>query len=264
MEIDNKVVLVTGASSGIGAAIARSMAEAGAKEILLLARREDALNKVADEIRAAGGSASIYPVDLSDANAVSVVAQQITTAAGTPDIIINNAGSGQWKFVDETAPEEAVQMMALPYFATFYITHAFLSAMLKRNSGHFVNISSVASRFVWPGATAYTAARWAQKGFTEALRSDLADTGIGVTLSESPKVKSEYWENNPDSSERLPGMAKLIPELEPEDVGKAVVKGVIKNKKLVVIPFMMKIVYLQHRFFPEIVQWLMTKTGYRR
>ncbi len=264
MEIKNKTVLVTGASSGMGAAIAKSMSKAGAKEVLLLARRKEALDKVADAIRSDGGTARVYPVDLSDANAVGVVAKQITEEAGTPDIVVNNAGAGQWKFVDETTPEEAVQMMALPYFATFNVTHAFLPAMLKRNSGHIVNISSVASRFVWPGATAYIAARWAVKGFTEALRSDLADTGIGVTLYESAAVKSNYWEHNPGSQERIPGMGKLIPDLEPEEVGEAVVKGVIKNKKLVVIPFMMKITYLQHRFFPEVVQWLMTKTGYRR
>jgi uncharacterized protein len=82
------------------------------------------------------------------------VAERISTDVGTPDIIVNNAGAGQWKFVDEMRPEEAVQMMAVPYFAAFYITHAFLPGMLRRNTGHIVNVSSVGSRFVWPGATA--------------------------------------------------------------------------------------------------------------
>ena len=97
--------------------------------------------------------AHTFSVDLTNANTVLKVAKQIKETLGTPDIIVNNAGAGKWRFVDETSPAEAVEMMALPYFAMFNVTHAFLADMLKRNSGHIVNISSVASRFVWPGAT---------------------------------------------------------------------------------------------------------------
>jgi len=172
MMINGKLVLVSGASSGIGAATAKAMASAGGR-VVLLARRKEALDQVAVEITSAGRQAWIYSVDLADAEAVAAVAKQITEERGTPDIIINNAGAGRWLFVDETSPAEAVQMMAVPYFAAFNVTHAFLPATLRRNSGHIVNISSVGSRFVWPGATTYLAARWAVRGFTEALRADL-------------------------------------------------------------------------------------------
>jgi uncharacterized protein len=111
---------------------------------------------VAAEITAADGTARTFPVDLADANAVEAFAKQVTKELGTPDIIINNAGAGRWLCVDETSPAEAVEMMAVPYFAAFYVTRAFLPAMLQRNSGHIVNISSVGSRFVWPGATPLT------------------------------------------------------------------------------------------------------------
>ncbi len=262
MIIKGNLVLVTGASSGIGAAIAKSMAEAGGR-IVLLARRKDALDKVAHEITSAGMEAKAYPVDLTNADAVALTAKQITHELGTPDIIVNNAGAGKWRFVEETSPEEAVQMMAVPYFAAFNVTHSFLPDMLERNSGHIVNVSSVGSRFVWPGATAYLAARWAIRGFTEALRADLDGTDIGVTLYESGEVKSEYWEHNPESRERIPKLGKLVPELTPEQVGNAIVKGVQHNKRLIVIPFMMKLTYWQHAVFPGVVQWLMTKTGYR-
>jgi uncharacterized protein len=157
-----------------------------------------------------------------------------------------------------------VQMMAVPYFAAFYVTHAFLPAMLRRNSGHIVNVSSVGSRFVWPGATAYIAARWAIRGFTEALRSDLAGTNIKVTLYESGVVQSPYWEHNAGSQERVPGMGKLIPPLTPEAAARAIVRGIEREQKLVVVPFMMKLTYWQHAVFPGVVQWLMTRTGYRR
>lgn len=263
MKINGKLVLVTGASSGMGEGIAKAMANAGGR-VVLLARNEASLARVANEIKARGGEAHIFPVDLKNADAVADAARRIIQTVGDPDIIVNNAGSGKWRFVDETTPAEAMEMMAVPYFAAFSVTHAFLPAMLQRNSGHIVNISSVASRFVWPGATAYTAARWAMRGFTEALRSDLHGTGVHVTLYESGTVKSPYWEHNEGSYERLPKISKLIPILTPEEVGKAIVKGVEGNKRLIVIPFMMKTIYWQHTLFPRAVQWLMNATGYRR
>ena len=260
MEIQGKTVLVTGASSGIGAAIAKAMAQAGAAEVLLLARNEDALKKVAAEIVASGGKARIYSVDLSDPDKTSAIAQRILSEAGVPDILINNAGIGQWKFLDDTTPKEIQDMMALPYFAAAWLTRAFLPAMRRRDSGHIVNISSIASRFVWPGATAYIAARWAVRGLTEALRADLCDSRIGVTLYESAEIESPYWLHNPGSRERVPKIAKVIQVLKSEEVGKAVVAGVRGNKRLIVIPFMMKVIYLQHALFPWSVQWLMTAT----
>jgi short-subunit dehydrogenase len=107
---------------------------------------------------------------------------------------------------------------------------------------------------------AYLAVRWAVRGFTEALRADLHETDIHVTLFEAGVVRSSYWEHNPGSQERVAKMGKLVPPLTPEQVGQAIVKGVERNKRLIVIPFMMKLTYL----FPRVIQWLMTKTGYHR
>lgn len=261
MELRGKKALVTGASSGIGAATARALAASGAR-VLLLARRQPELERVAATL--GDRVAAVHAVDLTDADAVARVASRITADLGTPDIIVNNAGAGQWKFVDETSPAEAVQMMAVPYFAAFFVTRAFLPGMLARGSGHIVNVSSSASRFVWPGATAYTAARWAVRGFTEALRADLTGTGIGVTLFESGAVASSYWDHNPGSRERLPRIAQLMPLLSPEDAARTILRGITGNRWLVVAPGLMRMVYLQHAVFPRLVQWLMIRTGYRR
>jgi short-subunit dehydrogenase len=259
MNVRGKLALVTGASSGIGAATARALASEGAR-VILVARRALELTQVAESI---GSAAASYPVDLTNAPAVATVAAQIIAQVGLPDILVNNAGAGRWKFVDETTPDEAVAMMAAPYFATFNVTHAFLPGMLRRNTGHIVNISSVGSRFVWPGATAYLAARWAVRGFTQALRADLTNTGIGVTLFECGVVKSSYWQANPGSLERVPKMGKLVPELAPEQAAAAIVRGIRRNRQLVVTPFMMQVTYWQHAVFPGVVQWLMTRTGVR-
>jgi uncharacterized protein len=261
MELRGKKALVTGASSGIGAATARALAAAGAR-VLLLARRQPELERVAATL--GERAAAVHSVDLTDADAVARVASRITADFGTPDIVVNNAGAGQWKFVDETTPAEAVQMMAVPYFAAFFVTRAFLPGMLARGSGHIVNVSSVASRFVWPGAAAYTAARWAVRGFSEALRADLAGTGVGVTLVEAAAVASSYWDNNPGSRERLPGVSRLIPILSPDEAAQAIVRGIERNRRLVVAPALMRVIYLQNAVFPGLVQWLMIRTGYRR
>lgn len=261
MDPQNKTALVTGASSGIGAATARALASRGAR-VLLVARREGELQDVAASI--GGDAATVHPTDLSDASAVGELAERIGESEGTPDIIVNNAGAGEWKFVEETSPEEAVQMMAVPYFAAFFVTRAFLPGMLRRDTGHILNVSSVGSRFVWPGATGYLAARWAVRGFTEALRADLTETGIGVTLFEASVVESPYWEHNPGSRERVPDMGKLVPTLTPEDAAEAIVRGIERERKSVIVPFMMKLTCWLHSLMPGVVQWLMTRTGYKR
>ena len=180
MELRGRVVLITGASSGIGAATAKAIARRGG-QVLLLARTQPALEAVAAEITVHGGTARVYPVDLTDLTMATQVARLIQTEVGTPDILINNAGAGRWLFVEETPPAEAVQMMAAPYFAAFFMTHAFLPAMRQRRRGQIINVTSIASYTVWPGATGYIAARWALRGFTEALRADLHGSGIEVT-----------------------------------------------------------------------------------
>jgi short-subunit dehydrogenase len=262
MMISGKLVLVTGASQGIGTAVAKAMAKEGGR-LLLLARNEKALEQVAADIASTGGTAWTFTVDLTSPKAVATVGMQISHQVGTPDILINNAGVGRWRFTDEMSPAEAVECMAVPYFAAFNTVHTFLPSMLRRGSGHIVNISSVGSRFVWPGATAYLAARWALRGFTEALRADLNGSGIRLTLLEPGVVKSTYWEHNPGSRERVPKLAKLIRQLSPEEVAQAIVRGVERNRRTIVIPFMMRLICGLHAVFPSLIQRLITKTGYR-
>ncbi|RMG96633.1 MAG: SDR family NAD(P)-dependent oxidoreductase, partial [Chloroflexi bacterium] len=148
MEIQGKTAVITGASSGIGAATAKALAQKGA-HVLLLARTQDKLAEVAESIIAANGQASIYPVDLSQSEAIRETAVQIQTQHGTPHILINNAGMGRWLAIDETDPAEARQMMAVPYFAAFEITRAFINGMLAQNEGHIVNITSPAAYAPW-------------------------------------------------------------------------------------------------------------------
>lgn len=262
MQISDRTVVVTGASRGIGQATARALARSGGR-IALLARSRD-VDQVATEIVANGGQARGYAVDLTDAAAVERVGQSITTDMGDPEILINNAGAGRWLFVEETSPEEAAAMIASPYLAAFYVTRVFLPAMLQRRQGCIVNVLSPAAWAPWPGAAAYTAARFALRGLTAALRMDLRDTGVRVVAVVPHKVSSTYFAHNPNSEERLPAITRLIATQTPEQVAAAILRGIERDRRTVVIPSALRGVLAAHALMPTPIEWLMWRTGWRR
>ena len=262
MNVSERTIVVTGASRGIGQAAAWALARAGGR-VALLARSSD-VERIAAEIVSQGGKARGYAVDLTDPLAVERTAQQVTRDLGAPDIVVNNAGAGRWLYVEETPPEEAAAMMASPYFAAFYVTRTFLPAMLARNQGYIVNVNSPAAWLPWPGATGYMAARWALRGFTAALRADLHDTGIQVLQIVPGKVSSTYFKHNPQSEERIPRITSWIPTLTPEQVAAALVRGIERDRREIVLPAMLRLVMLAHTLAPSVVDRLMFRTGARR
>ena len=263
MQIDGKIVVITGASFGIGAATARAMARKGAR-LALLARTPSALEQIAGDIRAQGGAARIYPVDLADPEAVERAAATVTEDLGVPDIIVHSAGAGRWLSVEETSPAEAVQMMTVPYFAAFFVTRAFLPAMLRRGSGHFVTVGSPAGRIAWPGAAGYIAARWALQGFTEALRADLRGTGLRVASVVAGTVRSTYFAHNPGAEARIPKVSLLGPVLTPEQVADAVVRAVEQDRREIVMPLLVRLFFVTQALSPRLVAWIGGVTGWRR
>jgi short-subunit dehydrogenase len=249
----SSLVLVTGASSGIGAAAARRFGASGAR-VLLLARNKERLADVASAIRREGGTATPYPTDLSDADATAELCARIEREAGTPDILINNAGAGRWLSVIETAAEEVLAMIAVPYLAAFNITRAFLPKMIARRSGAIACVTSPASYVVWPNACGYTAARHALAGFTESLRAEVRGMGLTVTLIVLGIVESPYWEHNPGSRKRAPVMNSMIaPPLSPEQAAEAIFAGVERGKRLVVKPAILRALFLLNAVAPRLV-----------
>ena len=225
----------------MGRATAEHYARLGA-HVIMLARSTDKLEQVAHGIVQNGGQASYYAVDLSDAEAVAATAERIESDLGTPDIIINNAGAGRWLPLVETPPEDARQMIELPYLAAFYVTRMFLPAMIARGHGHVACVTSPASYIVWPNACGYIAARHALRGFTEAMRREMRGTGVGVTLVVLGTVSSPYWSHNPGSREHLPAtLPMLMPELTTEQAAKTIVGAIEKGKSRVVRPWFYRV-----------------------
>ena len=257
------LALITGASSGIGAATAQRLARDGAR-VILLARSAERLAEVAATIQSAGGTAHSIPIDLTQPDQVDRAADQIRNSIGLPDILVNSAGIGRWLYADETPPQAVIDLMAAPYFCAFFITRAFLPDMLRRNSAHIVNINSPAAKLPWPGATAYTGARWALMGFTQALRADLYETSIKVHSIVAGKVTSTYWEHNPGALDRAPRLARLIPDLTPDQVANAVSTAIRHNRSDIIIPRMLRLFYALHTLAPGLVERLVWSTGYKR
>ena len=154
-------------------------------------------------------------------------------------------------------------MMGATYFSAFYTCRAFMPEMLARKSGRIVIVGSPAAYAVWPGATAYTASRWALRGLAESLRSDLRGTGVGLTLIVPGRVSSQYFENNPGTLERLPGLGRTIPTLSPDQVAARLVTAVERGESEVIFPLIMWVYAMFNRVMPRFVSWLIWQTGHR-
>jgi short-subunit dehydrogenase len=248
-----KLVLITGASSGIGEALAKRYGRAGA-HVLLLARNAERLAAVADAIGECGGTATAFPIDLADANAIENTSAMIAREVGVPDVLINNAGAGRWLPLLKTTAKEALAMIEVPYLAAFNLTRAFLPHMLTRGSGTIACVTSPASYLTWPNANAYIAARHALKGFTDALRSEVRGAGISVTLVVLGTVETPYWQHNPGSRENLPKTnPALVPTLTPEQAAEAIFAGVEAGKRTVVKPAIFRALFLLNALVPGLV-----------
>ncbi len=261
-DVKGKLVLVTGASSGIGSATAKLLVANGA-EVILQARGIDKLNSVATDIKAEGGLTYVYATDLTDIAATESTAKKIIDEVGLPDIIINCAGAGEWLSIFQTSNEEFHQMMDAPHFATIHTIKAFLNHFVKRDSGHIININSAASYFIYPGAIGYLSSRWTLRVFTEALQEELRTTNIHVSMLVAGKVDSPYFTNNPISAERIPKISTMLMKtLTVEQVAKTILKIINTRKKIVIIPWEMSLSVILNKYFPGIFRTLNRMTGY--
>ncbi len=178
----HKTIWITGASSGIGEALALAFAAQGAR-LVLSARNESELTRVASACMATGAAgAEVYPLDLGDTAALTAIAEKVQQEVGSIDILVNNGGVSQRSLALDTQIEVDERLMRVNYLGTVALTKAVLPGMLTRNSGHIVTVTSLTGKFGSPLRSSYAASKHALHGFFDSLRAELAHTPIKVTL----------------------------------------------------------------------------------
>lgn len=193
--MQDRTIVITGASSGIGEAAAMRLAELGAT-VCLVARRETELQRVCDTIRSAGGEAYVYPADLTDQDAIAACAQRLLDAHPRIDVLVNNAGKSIRRALLDSLDRfhDYQRTMQLNYLAAVQLTLALMPRFRQQGSGHIINISSMAALVPTPRYTAYTGSKCALDGFSRALGAELEGSGIAVTVINFPLVKTPMTE----------------------------------------------------------------------
>ncbi len=260
------LVLITGASSGIGRASAVRFAKSGFR-VVAIARSRDKLDALAAEVRSdsrAKGSALVEAVDASDGEAVLAMASRVLAAHGTPRAIINCAGAGRWLDVEETSPEEIQAMMGAPFFAAFHMCHAFVGKMREEKRGVLMHINSPACLQPWPGSTGYASARWALRGLHESLRVDLHKSGVHSCHVIFGEVTSAYFDTNEGAHDRIPAIGKILPKMSPEDCADVLYELAHKPRHEVVEPLALRALFASQNVSPGLTRALTIRTGRKR
>ena len=192
MDYRGRVAIVTGASSGIGRQLALDFAGRGAS-VVVSARRSELLDQVADECRARGGSVEALVGDVAERPFVERMATRAVERFGRVDIVVNNAGISKHKQIYHVTADELDAVLRVNFLAPAFLTLAVLPAMLRRDEGWVVNISSVAGKLPPPRETVYAASKFALTGFTEGLWLDLAGSGIHAAVIHVGPIDTEIW-----------------------------------------------------------------------
>jgi short-subunit dehydrogenase len=251
--------LVTGASSGIGAATARHLVARGFR-VTLLARGRGALEQLATEL---GNAATAAACDAAAGDQVLAMAEDVRRAQGAPDAIVHCAGAGRWLRVEETSPAAALEMLGAPYLAAFHVNHAFLPDLLARGAGVLVHVNSPACFIPWPSSAGYAAARWALRGLHEALSQDLVGSGVRSCHVVFGHVASPYFENNPGTLDKMPWLADRVRTLAPDECGALLADRVERPRREVVHPPLLRFYLTLARVAPGLARRLVRRTGAR-
>jgi len=194
MDIQNKVVIITGASEGIGEATAKLFATQGAK-VVLAARSADKLNAVKNAITAAGGTAIAIPTDMRNEESVKALIEQTQQHFGQIDILINNAGQSVYAPVEHISVEQYQQIIELNLFGVLYAMQAVIPIMRTQGGGVIINISSNVSKMAIPNIGAYASTKYALNGLTLTARAELAAENIRVCLMHPGRTSTDFGKN---------------------------------------------------------------------
>lgn len=244
-KFEGKIVLVTGASSGIGRQVSLDFSGHGAQSIILVARSRSKLEDLEKTISRKFSIKTIaYPCDVSKKSEVEQMGREILDKCGHVDVLVNNAGFGLYGKVQNQSIEQIESVTSTNYLGVVYCTKVFLDSMIARKSGHIVNLASVAASFGVAGLSAYCASKYAVLGFSESLSQELHGTGVGLTVVSPMGVKTNFF-NNSSFGGRIPYYNGFM--LKTNTVSNAVLAAANSHRLEIIVPFYMRAgVWLKH------------------
>ena len=235
--LESKVAVVTGAARGAGEAIARRLASMGA-HVLLVARSEDQLNRVRGLIVQAGGAATVFPCDLTDAAAVAELGKAVAQEQGRCDILVNNAAVGMdGKFLHDVTPEEWDLIFDTNLRGPYLMIRALAPLMIAAGTGHIVNISSLAGRNPLPKGAAYSASKWGLNGLSYSVAEELRHFNIRVSVIAPGSINTDFSDHSGRGSASGKDPKK---KLQPDDVAAVVANIVMQPPQCFVSEVLMR------------------------
>lgn len=253
VSLQGRIVLITGASSGIGALTAKLLAERGAIPILT-ARSREKLDRMSESIN---GEHAVYEMDVTSAEQVASVVSSVIARFGKIDIVLNNAGYGEFISFSEAPLAHFQEMMDVNYMGTVRCTHAVLPYMLQAGGGHIVNVASLAGKMATAKSTGYAATKHAVLGFTNALRRELRGSGVYVSAVNPGPIDTPFFERADPDGTYVRNVRKFI--LSPERVAKAIVNVMEQRKAELDLPWAAGVGAKLAQVFPRTVDKLFGK-----
>jgi short-subunit dehydrogenase len=249
-KFEGKTVLITGASSGIGRQAAVDFANKGAGPIILVARSNSRLLELKKTLevvqRSKRGEIVVYQCDISIKEAVLGMGTEILEKFGHIDVLVNNAGFGEFGRLQNQSIEQIEAVMRTNYFGMVYCIKVFLQSMLSRHSGHIVNVASLAASFGVGGMAGYSASKYAMLGFSESLYHELYGTGVRITVVSPIGVKTNFF-NNQSFEKYKPNYTGFM--LEAKTVSKAILAAANSSRSEIIVPFYVRAgVWFKHTF----------------
>jgi short-subunit dehydrogenase len=249
-------IILTGASFGIGEALARELARQGAR-LVLAARSQERLDRLAQELRAAGVEVLAVPADVTDPTHRQRLIDEVLRAFGGIDILINNAGVGATGYFAEADEARLRQVFEINFFGTTELTRLALPHLAKGRQPMIVNVSSVIGRRAIPGYTEYCASKFAVCGWTEALRAELVRQGIHVLLVNPGLIETPFRDHLVE--DRLQSHGRRPKAMSAERCAQIIVRAMKRRRNEVVITFEGKLLLWANRLVPRFVDWLMAR-----
>ena len=248
------VAVITGASAGIGRATAVRFAREGA-DLVLAARSRERLERLAERLEQRFGVRALaVPCDVREGEQVEALAEAAIAAFGRIDVLVNNAGQGLYGRVEDTPAEAFRDLLETNVLGPHHAIRAVLPHMRRQGSGHIVNVGSVVGKRGWPYHGAYAASKFALTGLTQALRGELAGSGVSVSLVLPASTDTEFFANAPTHSpEYVP--APLGPVQTPGAVARAIVRSVRRPAPEVHLQPLMRVAHVLAEAFPGLTAW---------